>query len=252
MLFYCFPRSGSLLTLNVRLQTAAETKPALPSSKMWEYLENTVYLLATYFNLEAVKNMGGIKNVYWWKVTYSIFYITHGQTPCLQWSVVYRQSGWQWPDLYKGSKPTATASVLAVSLHRAANSSNSPALMQLWSSCPAGWLTTAPWLPGQHPCVGVLNNFLHMVFSVMLHLCQFLSSSTVVLLSDKPELKTEFLMGCSNSKKLASLLLWLAIDDIRIKKISVQPSPLEGQVGSPITSTPFPKSRRYYNELRII
>lgn len=54
-----------------------------------------------YFDLAAVKNMGDIKDVYWWKVTYivlvqihkySIFYITHGQTPCPWWSVVYRQS----------------------------------------------------------------------------------------------------------------------------------------------------------------
>lgn len=176
MLFYCFPRSGSLLTLNVRLQTGAETKSTLPHSKMWGHLENTDYLLAMYFNLEADQNMGGIKNIYGWKVTYTIFYITHGQTSCLQWSVVYRQSGWQWPELYRGSKPTATASVLPVSLHRAANSSNSPAPVQLWSLCPDGWLTTAPWLP----CVGVLSNFLHMLLSVMLHLWQFLSSPTVV------------------------------------------------------------------------
>lgn len=81
MLFYCFPRSGSLLTLDVRLQTAAETKSTLPCSKMWGHLENTDYLLAMYFNLDAVKNMGGIKSVYWWKVTYSIFQTTHGQIP---------------------------------------------------------------------------------------------------------------------------------------------------------------------------
>lgn len=183
MLFYCFPRSSSLLSLNVRLQTAAGTKSTLPSSEMWGHLENTVYLLAMYFNLAAVKNMGGIENVYWWKVTYSIFYITHGQTPCLQWSVVYRQSGWQWPELHKGSKPTATASLLPVSLHRAANSSKDA------HQCSCGacaQLVGLLLLRGclAHPCVGVLSNFLHVVLSVMLHLWKFLSSPAVVQLRE--------------------------------------------------------------------
>lgn len=65
------------------------------------------------------------------------------------------------------------------------------------------------------------------------------------------ELKTEFLTGYS-TLALAGLLLWLAVADIRIKKSSTQPSPLERQLVSSTTPVPFSKSSRYYEELQRI
>lgn len=160
MLFYWFPRSGSLLTLYVRLQTAAETKSTPPSSKMWGHSENTVYLLTLYFNLAAVSNMCGIKNVYGWKVTYSIFYITHRQTPCLQQSVGYRQSGWQWPKLYKDSNPQP----LLLCCQCPCTELQTAQTVLCQSSCGGcAQLAGSPLLCSclAHPCVGVLSNFLH-------------------------------------------------------------------------------------------
>lgn len=198
-----------------------------------------------YLNLAAVKNLGGIKNVYWWKVPQCIFYITHGQTPCLQWGVGYRQAGWQWPELYKDSKPTASASVLPVSLHRAVNSSNSPAPLQLWNLCPAGRLTPAPWLPGTPLCWcaeqfsphGALCHVTALAILVLTYSCAIERDKNYQ--SWRLNFLGLFKSGFSQSP------LWLAADDIRIKRISVQPSPLGRQVGSPITSTSFSKSRRY-------
>lgn len=217
------------------------------------FRKHSLSLLPTYFDLAAVKNMGDIKDVYWWKVTYivlvqihkySIFYITHGQTPCPWWSVVYRQSGWQWSELYKGSKPTATASVLPVSLHRTANNSNSPALGSLAQL--AGSVLLCGCLA--HPCFGVLSNFLHMVLSVMLQLWQFLSSPTVVQLKERTTSAEGWISYRLFKSGFSQSPMWLAVDDIRVKKISVQPFPLEKQMGSPITSTSFWKSERYYKE----
>lgn len=64
------------------------------------------------------------------------------------------------------------------------------------------------------------------------------------------ELKAEFLTGYS-TLALARLLLRQAVDDLRVKKTSTQPSPLE-RVVPPTMSIPFKKSSRCYEELRRI